>query len=70
VPGGHAEPGHRAADHAAADDAYCRHDRPNPGFRPIIPGSRLSLRPSLWPSLWPSFWLSRPRGLLMVSATR
>jgi hypothetical protein len=33
IPGRHAEPGHGAADHAAADDAYRCHDRANPGTR-------------------------------------
>jgi predicted dehydrogenase len=37
VPGGHAEPGDRAADHPAADNAHSCHDRANPGPGPIIP---------------------------------
>ena len=51
VPGRHAQPGHRAADHPAANDAYGCHDRANPGNRLIIPkmpngpGRELSARP-------------------------
>jgi len=39
VPGGHAQPGHGAADHAAADDAYGCHERANPGSLLVIPGA-------------------------------
>ena len=37
VPGRHAEPGDRAADHPAADEAHSCHDRANPAARLIIP---------------------------------
>ena len=45
VAGRHAEPGHRSADHAAADDAHCHcHVPANPGSRLIIP-ARSQARP-------------------------
>jgi len=38
VPGRHAEPGHRSADHPAADEAHCHcHVRANRRAGPIIP---------------------------------
>ncbi len=40
VPRGHAQPGYRAADQPAADNAHSCHDRANPGSGPIIPRRR------------------------------